>query len=208
MKERYEWFAPRPEDIERAVREMEKRQNEPWVDAGFLQVIGPIKYYKQDGTLISLNKWDKRLLNLAKHISTWTNCISRGVGVVIVGEGNTVISMGYNGTPRGSKMCNGECEWPKEKRSHRVDLSGCPAVHGENNAIINAARIGASTYGATMYAYCCLPCKACMGAIINAGIKKLICLEGNYDDLSVKMIEESDIELVRVPESAVEEDHE
>jgi len=122
------------------------------------------------------------------------------VGAVIVGQDHTIISIGYNGTPRGSKMCDGECEWPKDKRPHRTDLSGCPAVHAENNAVINAARIGTSTVGATMYAYCCLPCKACMGAIINAGIERLVCLEGTYDELSVKMIEETDIELIQVKE--------
>jgi dCMP deaminase len=45
--------------------------------------------------------------------------------------------------------------------------------HAEINSIINAARIGVSTKGTTMYLTCGMPCCDCTRAIINAGISKV-----------------------------------
>jgi len=47
--------------------------------------------------------------------------------------------------------------------------------HAERNAIYNAARIGVSTKGCTMYLTCGLPCTECCRGIINAGITKVVC---------------------------------
>ena len=48
-------------------------------------------------------------------------------------------------------------------------------VHGELNAILNAARIGVSTNGCKMYLTCGIPCSNCGRAIINAGITEVYC---------------------------------
>ena len=45
--------------------------------------------------------------------------------------------------------------------------------HAERNAIYNAARIGVSTRGCTMYLTCDMPCADCAKGIINAGIIKV-----------------------------------
>jgi dCMP deaminase len=47
-------------------------------------------------------------------------------------------------------------------------------MHAEQNAIVNAARIGVSTKGCTMYMTCGMPCADCAKAIINAGIEKIV----------------------------------
>ena len=44
----------------------------------------------------------------------------------------------------------------------------CVAGHGERNALINAARHGVITNGATLYCNCPIPCKDCLIEIINA----------------------------------------
>jgi len=79
-------------------------------------------------------------------------------------------------------------------------LEKCPAVHAETNAIIQAARNGVSTKNTTLYAFCCRPCKWCMGAIINAGITRLVYLRlPVYDDLSGVLLEESEIVFEELP---------
>ena len=47
------------------------------------------------------NKWDKRFLELAKHISDWSKDPSTKVGCVVVGEDREIRSTGFNGFPRG-----------------------------------------------------------------------------------------------------------
>ena len=66
----------------------------------------------------------------------------------------------------------------------RLEPYYCRAVHAELNAIINAARAGASILNGTMYLYgenipdnkvfIGKPCKLCRRAIVNAGITEVI----------------------------------
>jgi dCMP deaminase len=46
-------------------------------------------------------KWDKRFMELAKQVSTWSKDKSTGVGAVIVNDKKKVLSLGFNGFPRG-----------------------------------------------------------------------------------------------------------
>jgi len=92
------------------------------------------------------------------------------IGAIIVGTDNEIVSTGYNSFPRG--IC--------DKRDDRQDR---PEKyywfeHGERNAIYNAARIGVSTKGCTMYLSCDIPCCDCTRGIINAGISHIICERG------------------------------
>jgi len=68
-----------------------------------------------------------------------------------------------------SKMC------PRKvigaKSGERMEL--CPAVHAEVNAIINASE---DLHGCWMFCWCGVPCWECSKVIINAGIKKVICI--------------------------------
>lgn len=56
----------------------------------------------------------------------------------------------------------------------RLEL--CTCQHAERNAIYNAAE---DTYGCWMFCWCGVPCSDCTGAIINAGIKVVYCLDDN-----------------------------
>ena len=73
----------------------------------------------------------------------------------------------------------------------------CAAAHSEINALLTAARHGIGTKDGTLYCYCGVPCKDCMKEIINAGIRRIVCLERewDYDPYSRKLLEESGIEL-------------
>ena len=53
-------------------------------------------------------------------------------------------------------------------------MQWCPAQHAETNAISNAARLGVSVIGSTLYMNSVIPCKNCFGALINAGVVEIV----------------------------------
>ncbi len=53
------------------------------------------------GTLILSNKWDKRYMQLAEVVSTWSKDPSTKIGTVAIGSKGQVLAQGYNGFPRG-----------------------------------------------------------------------------------------------------------
>ncbi len=89
------------------------------------------------------------------------------IGALIVGKNNEIVSTGYNSFPRGIDDSHSERQERPEKYYW--------FEHAERNAIYNAARIGVSTEGCTMYLTCGIPCADCARGIINAGITKVVC---------------------------------
>lgn len=89
------------------------------------------------------------------------------IGAVIVGTDNEIVSTGYNSFPRGINDNVSERQERPEKYYWMA--------HAEVNSIINAARVGVSTKGCTMYMTCGIPCADCAKAIINAGITTIVC---------------------------------
>ena len=89
------------------------------------------------------------------------------VGCVIVGDDNAVLSMGFNGFPRGVDE-KSKARWKRPEKYHWVE-------HAERNAIYNAARHGINLNGARVYLnYEPKPCADCTRALIQAGIKEII----------------------------------
>lgn len=111
-----------------------------------------------------MNKWDVRFLELAKHISEWSQDPSTKVGSVIVDADNRIISMGYNGFPKKVK------DLPERltSRETKLDLT----VHAEINAILFSR---GSLVGTTLYVWPLPPCVRCVTQIIQVGIKRVVC---------------------------------
>lgn len=110
--------------------------------------------------------WKEYYLNICEQIKLKSKDNSTKIGVVIVGPGNEIVSTGYNSFPRGIDDDRPERQERPEKYYWMV--------HAEQNAIYNAARIGVSTMGCTMYMSCGVPCPDCARGIINSGIKKIV----------------------------------
>ena len=70
------------------------------------------------------------------------------------------------------------------------------AIHAEQNAIIQAAKLGISIEGATMY---CThqPCVICAKMIVNSGISRVVYGEGYPDEFSLEIFKEAGVELVK-----------
>ena len=113
---------------------------------------------------------------MAKLVATWSSCFqeNRQVGAVIVKD-KRIMTTGYNGAPSGIENCKsrGECLRRKLNVASGTKLELCYAVHAEQNAIAQAAKLGISVDGATLY---CThqPCVICCKMIINSGIKRVL----------------------------------
>ena len=137
-------------------------------------------------------------MEIADIVKTRSTCIRRQVGAVIVKD-NRIITTGYNGAPSGLTHCidNGGCERERLNVPSGQRHELCRALHAEQNAIIQAAKIGVSTEGATIY-ITTQPCVICAKMIINAGIKKVVYKASYPDEMAMNMLEESGIEVVSV----------
>ena len=152
-----------------------------------------------------MNKWDKRFMEMARLVATWTSCFTpgRAIGAVIVKD-KRVMTTGYNGAPAGMKTCmeKGECLRRKLGIESGTRHEVCYAAHAEENAILQAAKLGISIDGATLY---CThqPCSVCARMIINAGIKRVVYQEGYPDEFTLELFGEAGTVLERFdPETA------
>lgn len=147
----------------------------------------------------TFDKWDKRFVELSQTIATWSSCYKEGrqVGAVIVRD-KRIITTGYNGAPSGIKSCKekGECLRIKLGIPSGTRHELCYAIHAEQNAIIQAAKLGISIEGATLY---CThyPCTICSKMIINAGIKRVIYIHPYPDDFSGTLLSEAGVETLQ-----------
>ncbi len=141
--------------------------------------------------------WDQYFMEIAEIIKKRSTCIRRQVGAIIVKD-NRILSTRYNGAPKGLKHCyetgclRSNLSIPSGER-HEL----CRGLHAEQNAIIQAAVFGTAIEGATIYTTLS-PCVLCTKMIINAGIKRIVLREDYNDPLSISMLEESGIEVIKL----------
>jgi dCMP deaminase len=113
-------------------------------------------------------RWDRRFLDLAKLVGTWSKDPSTQVGAAIVDSARRVVSVGYNGFPRGVE--------DTEERLNDRDLKYSMVVHAECNAMLFAREpLG----GCTLYTWPFAPCSACAGMIIQSGITMCVAPKNN-----------------------------
>ena len=108
-------------------------------------------------------------MDLAKTISTWSKDRSTGVGAVIVNDNKKVLSIGFNGFPRGVDD-DVESRHTRPEKNHYV-------VHAERNALDEAET---SLVGATIYCTF-FTCATCAHGIIQKGLKKVVAPEPDWN---------------------------
>ena len=145
-------------------------------------------------------KWDQRFMELAKNVSSWSSCVRAGrqVGAVIVKD-KRILTTGYNGAPSGVKTCKdrGYCLRDKLNIPSGTRAEMCYAIHAEQNAVIQAAKMGISVEGATIYVTH-QPCSVCTRILINAGIKRIVYAQEYPDAFSLELLNEAGIELLHL----------
>ena len=119
---------------------------------------------KRDGYI----SWDEYFMGVAKLAAMRSKDPNTQVGSCIVSEDTNILSMGYNGFPKG---CSDD-DFPWEKTDTTPDHNKyLYSTHSELNAILNYR--GGSLEGTKLYVSL-FPCNECAKAIIQAGIKTVV----------------------------------
>jgi len=141
-------------------------------------------------------------LNVAETFAYRSTCLKRKYGAVIVKD-DTVISTGYNGSPRGFDNCCDIGYCPRiERDMHQGEGYGiCRAVHAEQNALLNCSR--EQTHGADLYlaginpedntVHMAKPCPICARMMIQAGIRNVYLRVEDKPD-AYKVVDARDLE--------------
>ncbi|MDO8560535.1 MAG: cytidine/deoxycytidylate deaminase family protein [bacterium] len=110
--------------------------------------------------------WDDYFMAIARLIATRSTCDRLSAGAVLVKD-KRIISTGYNGSPPGLPHCDDE--------GHLLEEGHCVrTIHGEHNAILQAAaQGGTSTRGSTMYTKYS-PCIHCCKYLVAAGMVRVV----------------------------------
>jgi dCMP deaminase len=111
--------------------------------------------------------FDEYFINEAYMAAMKSKDPSTQVGAVVVGPDHEIRSKGYNG------LCRGEDD-DNELFSVRP-LKYALYEHAERNALYNMTRVGIPSNGCTMYCTWGPPCADCARAIVQSGIKEVVC---------------------------------
>ncbi|MBP5299101.1 MAG: dCMP deaminase family protein [Lachnospiraceae bacterium] len=136
--------------------------------------------------------WDEYFMGIAHLAGMRSKDPNTQVGACIVSDDNKILSMGYNGFPRG---CSDD-EFPWEREGDVLDTKYAFVTHSELNAILNYR--GGTLEGSKLYVSL-FPCNECAKAIIQAGIKTIVYDSDKYADTpttlaSKKMLKAAGVE--------------
>ena len=137
-----------------------------------------------------LKKWDLRFIEMARNAASWSKDPSTQVGAIIVDDDKRVISVGYNGFPKG--VTDDERLDDREEKYKMI-------VHAERNALLFANK---DVKNCSIYTYPFMPCSVCAGMIIQAGIKRVVTVKNNNARwqkdfvVSRQMFKEAEVDLI------------
>ena len=144
-----------------------------------------------------LKKWDLRFLEMSELVSLWSKDPSTKVGSVIVDNDRRVISLGYNGFPKG--VADNDRLNDREEKYKIV-------VHAERNALLFA---NTDVKNCSIFTYPFMPCPICAGMIIQSGISRVVSFKSNNErwekdfEISRKMFQEADVQLLEYEDTDV-----
>lgn len=146
--------------------------------------------------------WDEYFMGIAYMSGMRSKDPNTQVGACIVSSDNKILSMGYNGLPRG---CSDD-EFPWNREGDPLENKYFYTTHSELNAILNYR--GGSLEGAKMYVTL-FPCNECAKAIIQAGIRTIVYGDDKYENTpsviaSKRMLRASGVEFYRYETSGRE----
>lgn len=115
------------------------------------------------GTMSNTLKWDTRFLELAKLVASWSKDPSTQTGAVIINKDRTIVSIGYNGFPRG--MYDNQTLYNnRETKYSRI-------IHAEMNALLNSKQ---QLNDCILYTWPLGPCDRCVVHFLQAGVTRFV----------------------------------
>lgn len=141
--------------------------------------------------------WDEYFMSIAELVGSRGTC-SRGRSGCVVVRDKRILVTGYVGSPAGLPHCDDVGhEMHKITRDDNSETSEhcVRTAHAEQNAIAQAAKLGVSVDGATLYCHM-TPCYTCAKLLINSGIKKIIATKDYHaSKRSKEIFEQSGVKL-------------
>lgn len=119
--------------------------------------------------------WDEYFMGIALLAAKRSKDPNTQVGACIVNNQNKIVSIGYNGMPRG---CSDD-EFPWAREGDYLETKYPYVTHAELNAILNSS--GFNLEGCKIYVPL-FPCNECSKAIIQSGIAHVYYLSDKYRD--------------------------
>ncbi len=117
--------------------------------------------------------WDEYFMGIAVLASYRSKDPNTAVGACIVNNDNIILSIGYNGAPRGLHDDN----MPWDREGDFLNTKYAYVCHSELNAILNyRGNVENTKMYVTLF-----PCNECAKAIVQSGIKEVIYLSDKYD---------------------------
>lgn len=123
--------------------------------------------------------WSEYFMKMAEVVSERATCSRLHVGAVIVKD-KRIIATGYNGSVANTDHC-------EDVGCDIVDGHCVRTIHAETNAIIQCAKFGIDTDGASIFVTH-FPCFNCFKHIAQAGIKEIYYKNGYNNDERVERI--------------------
>lgn len=121
--------------------------------------------------------WDEYFVKLIDVVAERGTCDRGKSGCVIV-KGKHILTTGYVGSPPGLPHCDEVGHQMKvvrhEDEDGRESQHCVRTIHAEQNAIMQAAKLGVALEGSTLYCKM-TPCRVCAMLIISCGIKRVVC---------------------------------
>lgn len=134
--------------------------------------------------------WDQYFMVQAALLASRSTCKRLSVGAVLVRD-KRIIAGGYNGSVSGDDHCIDEGCYLRDGHCVRT-------IHAEMNAILQCARFGMSTDGASLYATD-FPCLQCTKSLLQAGIKEINYIRNYHnDDYAMKLIKLKNVRLRQI----------
>ena len=119
--------------------------------------------------------WDDYFMEVAHAVSKRATC-DRGRSGCVIARNKQILVTGYVGSPMGFAHCDDVGHQIKKVTHENGEISEhcVRTVHAEQNAICQAAKLGISIEGATLYCRM-TPCRTCAMLLINCGIARVVC---------------------------------
>ncbi len=141
--------------------------------------------------------WDEYFIKIANTVAERATC-DRGRSGCVVVRNKQMLVTGYVGSPIGLPHCDEVGHQMKKTIHENGEITNhcVRTVHAEQNAICQAAKLGISLEGATLYCRM-TPCRTCAMMIINCGIKRVVCeMKYHAGQESEEMFQQAGIEIV------------
>ena len=119
--------------------------------------------------------WDEYFMEICRAVAKRATC-DRGRSGCLIARDKQILVTGYVGSPKGMSHCD-EVGHQMKTMTHEDGSQTQHCVrtaHAEQNAIVQAAKLGIAIDGATLYCKM-TPCSTCSKMIVNAGVKRVVC---------------------------------